>query len=114
MNRSKATAMIAFSTINSEKKAKELAKTLVKHRLAACVNIVPKVVSIYEWKNRVCEEKEFLLLIKTGRDRLKELQTMLVKLHPYEIPELVAVSIEEGLPQYLNWLMENTKRRGKK
>lgn len=101
-------AIIAFSTIDSEKEAKRIAKALVESRLAACVNIVPKVTSIYEWKEEVCEETELLLIIKTQTNRLEELKATLAELHPYDVPELVVCPIIDGLPDYLTWIMKNT------
>ncbi|MBI4125467.1 MAG: divalent-cation tolerance protein CutA [Deltaproteobacteria bacterium] len=101
--------VVAFSTIDSEQEAKKIAKALVKGRLAACVNIIPKVTSIYEWKEEICEEGEFLLVIKTRTERLEELKATLGELHPYDVPELIVCPVIDGLPDYLNWVMENTK-----
>ena len=107
MNRSE--PIIAFSTVDSEKEAKKIAKALVEARLAACVNIIPKVTSIYEWKEEICEESEWLLVIKTRQERLEELKAALEELHPYDVPELIVCPVIDGLPDYLNWLVETTK-----
>ncbi len=102
-------AIIALSTIDSEKEAKKIAKALVETHIAACVNIIPKITSIYEWKEETCEEEELLLIIKTQQSRLKELKATLEELHPYEVPELIVLPITDGLPDYLSWLLANTK-----
>lgn len=109
MNPFEAEAVVAFSTVDSEKEAKRIAKALVESRLAACVNIVPKITSIYEWKEEICEETELLLIIKTQTNRLEELKATLEELHPYDVPELIICPITDGLPDYLNWVIENTK-----
>lgn len=102
-------AVIAFSTVDSEKEGQKIAKALVKSKLAACVNIVPEMTSIYEWKGEICEEKEFLMVIKTSTARLDELKATLEELHPYEVPELVVCPIVDGLPDYLSWVFQHTK-----
>lgn len=100
--------VVAFSTIDDEKEALKIAKALVESHLAACVNIVPKVTSVYEWKKEICEEAEVLLIIKTQTNRLEELKATLCELHPYEVPELIVLPITDGLPDYLSWLLTNT------
>ncbi|OGQ48050.1 MAG: cation tolerance protein CutA [Deltaproteobacteria bacterium RIFCSPLOWO2_02_FULL_46_8] len=102
-------AIVTLSTIDSEKEAKKIAKALVESHLAACVNIIPKITSIYEWKEEICEEEELLLVIKTQQNRLEELKATLEELHPYEVPELIVLPITDGLPDYLSWLLANTK-----
>jgi periplasmic divalent cation tolerance protein len=85
-------------------KAAELAQFLVETQLAACVNIVPELRSIYRWEGKVCNEAESLLLIKTERAVYPDLERCLRECHPYEIPEIVAIPIERGLPDYLQWV----------
>lgn len=109
MGPSNTEAVIVFSTVDSEAEAKKIARALVEARLAACINILPKITSIYEWKKEICEEGECLLIIKTQTSRLAELKETFAELHPYEVPELVVCPIIDGLPDYLNWLFENTK-----
>lgn len=101
--------VVCFSTIDSEKEALKIAKALVESHLAACVNIIPKVTSVYEWKEEICEETELLLIIKTQQARLKELKAALEDLHPYDVPEFIALPIVDGLPDYLGWVLANTK-----
>lgn len=101
--------VIAFSTIDDEKEAAKIAKALVEAHLAACVNIVPQMRSIYEWKEEICDEAEVLLIIKTQQNRIEELKAILEELHPYEVPELIVLPVVDGLPVYLSWLITNTK-----
>jgi len=101
--------LIALSTIDTEPEATRIAKALVEGRLAACVNILPQVKSVYEWKEEVCEESEYLLIIKTSQARVEELKAAFEELHPYEVPELVFLPVIDGLPDYLQWILTNTK-----
>jgi periplasmic divalent cation tolerance protein len=84
-----------------------MATTLVEERLAACVNLVPGLTSIYRWQNRLRREPECLLLIKTSAARFESLRTRLRALHPYDTPEIVALPITHGDSEYLQWLTEN-------
>jgi periplasmic divalent cation tolerance protein len=95
--------VVAFSTARAEDSAR-IAHELVEHRLAACVNVVAGVQSTYRWEGKVETEAEHLLVIKTRRDRLPALKAAFVALHPYEVPELIILPIEDGLPSYLAWL----------
>ena len=99
--------VVAFSTVGSGEDAERIARTLVERRLAACVNVVPGLVSIYRWKGAVERDEERLLIIKTRAERLEGLRAALLELHPYELPELVALPIEGGHPPYLAWLDES-------
>jgi periplasmic divalent cation tolerance protein len=99
--------VVAFSTVAKAADAERIARVLVERRLAACVNVVPGVVSVYRWKGDVCRDEELLLVIKTRAERLPALREALVALHPYEVPELVALPIESGHPPYLDWLDES-------
>ena len=84
--------------------ARTLAERLVDERLAACVNILPGVTSIYRWENQIQSDGEALLLIKTSAGRVSALTERLHELHPYEVPEIIAVPITEGLSDYLSWV----------
>ena len=99
--------VVAFSTVGSGEDAERIARTLVERRLAACVNLVPGLVSIYRWKGAVERDEERLLIIKTRAERLEALRAALLELHPYELPELIALPIEGGHPPYLAWLDES-------
>lgn len=85
-----------------------MAQTLVEERLAACVNIVPGVRSVYRWQGRLERDDESLIMIKTTAQRYGALQDRLRSLHPYELPEIVAVPITTGLADYLHWIGEAT------
>lgn len=86
--------------------ARELAEMLVSERLAACVNIMPGLTSIYPWQDAIETGQETLLLIKTEKAAYSSLESRLRERHPYELPEIVAVPIERGLPDYLQWISQ--------
>lgn len=96
--------IVVFSTFPSEDKAAEIARTLVTEGHAACVNLVPPVRSIYRWQNELCDERETLAIMKTTRERFDALRERLVALHPYEVPEVIALPVEAGHPPYLDWV----------
>ncbi len=95
---------IIFSTIDNEEKGKEIGKILVEERLAACVNIIPSVESIYIWENNTVIDNENILIIKVSSGCLEKAINRIRELHPYEIPEIIAVKIEKGNKEYLNWI----------
>lgn len=95
---------LLVSTCPSMEVAESLAEMLVKENLAACVNILPGACSVYEWKGKVEKEQECVLLIKSRKDRLKVLEERLLAEHPYELPELIAVPIEDASAAYLSWI----------
>jgi len=99
--------VVALSTVGSAEDAERIARALVERRLAACVNVVPGVVSVYRWKGGVERDEERLLVIKTRAGKLDALREALVELHPYELPELVAMPIQAGHAPYLAWLDES-------
>lgn len=96
--------VVALTTVGTAEDAERIARALVERRLAACVNVVPGVLSFYRWKGEVCRDEERLLVVKTRSEALEALRAALVELHPYELPELVALPIEAGHPPYLAWL----------
>jgi len=97
-------ARIVLTTTGLKETAEQLARQLVERRLAACVNIVGPIRSVYRWKEKLENEQEYLLLIKTTAARAVKLRTALKELHPYELPECVELAIEGGSEQYLAWL----------
>lgn len=99
---------LVFCACPDRETAQTIAAALVERRMAACVNILPGVTSVYRWQDAVEQADECLLLIKTTRDRYPDLEHDIRARHPYELPEIVAVSIERGLPGYLRWIGENT------
>ncbi|XP_072844069.2 protein CutA isoform X1 [Pogona vitticeps] len=100
------TLSAAFVTCPNETVGKEIARAVVEKRLAACVNIIPRVTSIYEWKGKIEEDSEVLLMIKTRSSRVSALAEFVRSVHPYEVPEVIAVPIQEGNPPYLQWVEE--------
>ncbi len=103
------TALICFCTCPDADVAERIATALVDERLAACVNVLPGIASIYRWQGRVERADEVLLLAKTAPERLAALAARIAALHPYELPEVVAVEAAGGLPAYLAWIAEQTR-----
>jgi periplasmic divalent cation tolerance protein len=101
--------IIVFSTISSLDEAKKISYEIVNKRLAACVNIINGLTSVYEWKGEVCTDTECLMIIKTRRELFENLKKEIVSLHPYEVPEIVSFDITDGLESYLDWIQKNTK-----
>ena len=95
---------LVLCTCPDAETAERLAADLVERRLAACVNIVSGMTSVYRWQGKIETESEVLLLVKTRSDRYQEVEKALLERHPYELPEVVAVSLEQGLSGYLAWL----------
>ena len=92
----------------SEKEAKTIAQTVVSNKLAACVNILSQVTSIYTWKGKVEEDQECLLIIKTRKDLFTQLMEKIKSVHSYDVPEIIYLPILDGNPAYLNWIEEST------
>jgi periplasmic divalent cation tolerance protein len=86
-----------------------IAEALVTEQLAACVNIIPAIRSVYRWQGAVEQEEELLLLIKTSDTVWFRLQERILALHPYELPEIISVAIQDGHSIYLNWIINNLK-----
>lgn len=102
-------ALVCLCACPDADTARTLGRALVDARLAACVQLVPGVESIYRWQGAVETAAEVLLVIKCPRDRFAELQARLVDLHPYDVPELVALPAVAGLPAYLHWVTDSTR-----
>ena len=98
--------LVCFCTCPDADSASRLAETLVEERLAACVNALPGLRSVYRWQGAIEHADEVLLLIKTTRARLPALSARVVELHPHELPEVVAVEVAGGLSTYLDWVAE--------
>ncbi len=94
------------TTVGSETLAAELARRIVESRLGRCVQIVPKIRSIYHWDGEICDDDECLLIIKTARSNLDHLLQILPTLHPYDVPEILVTPVTGGHEPYLKWLNE--------
>lgn len=99
-----ASVVVVLSMLPSGEKAAEIARILVEERLAACVNLVPQVRSIYRWKDQVQDETETLAFAKTTADRAEALHKRLLALHPYDVPEVIALPVSGGHAPYLAWV----------
>ena len=100
--------IVAFVTTNTEREASSLAQKIVQEKLAACVNIVPQIRSVYEWEGEIHDEQEHLLIIKSLKSKQDKLKGFIEKHHSYEVPEFVAIDIDDALPDYLQWVRDVT------
>jgi periplasmic divalent cation tolerance protein len=100
---------VVLSTAGSEDEARKIAHHLVDHQLAACVNIVPGIESIYRWQDKVESAREWLLLIKTTSEKFPAVRDAIRKVHSYEVPECIALAIEDGSTEYLQWIGDSVK-----
>ncbi len=100
---------VVMSTFPSLEEARRVGRQLVEEALVACVNLVPGIESIYRWKGALQTESEVLLLMKTTSMCLAPLQARLRELHPYEVPELVALPVASGMPAYLQWVVDSCR-----
>jgi len=96
--------IVVLSTCASEEEAERLARSMVEQRLAACVNVIPRMRSYYRWKGMLESTEEWLLVIKSSRDRFERLLAALEKAHSYEVPEVLALPVVDGAANYLSWL----------
>jgi periplasmic divalent cation tolerance protein len=103
-----ARALVVLCTIDTDEGAGALADALVERRLAACVQVVGPIRSTYRWRDAVERATEWLLLIKTSRERFADLRDAIVAAHPYDVPEVVALPVESGLAEYLGWIESST------
>ena len=102
---------VIFITAGSKEEADKISRGLVESKLAFCVSTLPKVQSTYYWEDKIHVDKEFLLIVKTRQDQYEALETWVKNNHSYEVPEIIALPIEQGLPAYLNgindWVAKN-------
>jgi periplasmic divalent cation tolerance protein len=102
-------ARIVLTTAGSPEEAEKIARALVERRLAACVNIVPQIQSVYRWKDKIEQETEWLLIVKTKGNVFESVADAIKELHSYELPECVMLEVDSGSERYLNWIRENTR-----
>ena len=100
--------LVALCTVPDTETATTIAARLVQDRLAACVNVLPGITSVYAWQGEVHKDNEQLLVIKTRQSVFQALQKTVCELHPYELPEVIALTIADGLPGYLSWIDDST------
>jgi periplasmic divalent cation tolerance protein len=103
------TVCLILTTAGSADECKKIAHALVERRLASCVNIIPKIESVYRWKEQVESAEEWLLLLKTRKDAFERVRAAIEELHSYELPECIMLEIAEGDQRYLDWLAKNTE-----
>jgi periplasmic divalent cation tolerance protein len=103
-------AALVLTTIAADADAAALARTLVEERLAACVNVLPAMTSVYRWKGQVEQDREQQMIIKTTMDRLPALEARVRELHAYELPEFLVIAADEGAAAYLAWLDDSVRR----
>ena len=101
-------ARIVLTTAGSADEARKIAQTLVERRLAACVNMVPQIESVYRWKGKVEHATEWLLLIKTQTGAFERLRDAIKELHSYELPECLLLEVDAGGQEYLDWIADST------
>jgi periplasmic divalent cation tolerance protein len=99
--------VVVLCTIGSAEEAERVARAVVERGLAACVNVVPGVVSFYRWKGEIARDAEWLMVMKTTAARFEPLRQALVDLHPYDVPEIIGLPIERGHAPYLEWIEES-------
>lgn len=103
--------IIVLTNAGSQEEAQKIARALVKCKLAACVNIVPGVESTYWWKGNLETATEWTLLIKTVEDNFQQVRDAIRNLHSYDLPECIAISVEEGSSEYLKWIDESVEKK---
>lgn len=103
--------VVVLTTLPAEADAAALARTLVEERLAACVNVLPAMTSVYRWKGSAEEAREQQLVIKTSAARVEDVRTRLRRLHPYDLPEFLVLAVVDGSDDYLAWVLESVAGR---
>ncbi len=104
--------LVILCTFPELSQARQVGTVLVEKQLAACVNIIPGLESLFRWEGKVCRETEVMAVIKTGRDCFSALKEALVELHPYDVPEVLALPVAGGAEAYMDWVREETRAGG--
>lgn len=104
MTRTDKDYQLVLCTCPDEAAAINIAENIVAQRLAACVNVLPSIYSVYHWQDNVESAKESMIFIKTSQENYSALEKVITSLHPYEVPEIIALNIDNGLPEYLKWI----------
>ena len=99
--------VLVLCTINDYERAKDISRKLLEEKLIACSNIIPNITSIYSWEGEICEDSEYLLLMKTKYAVFDILKSKIIELHPYDVPEILAIDIKDGIEDYLNWVEQS-------
>ena len=102
--------IVVFITVPNLEVGEKIGNTLVEEKLAVCVNITSEIKSVYFWKGKIEEDKEYLLIVKTRKDKFKSLEKRVKEIHPYEVPEIIAMPIVLGSKDYLSWIDETLER----
>ena len=110
MSASATRAALVLTTIAADADGAALARTLVEERLAACVNVLPAMTSVYRWKGQIEQDREQQLVIKTTMDRLPALEARVRELHAYELPEFLVIAADDGSAAYLAWRDDSVRR----
>ena len=106
--------IVILVTAANRDECRKIARHLVEARLAACVNILPPIESIYHWQGQIAEEQEYLLIVKSAKALFPEIETEILKLHSYRTPEIICLPIDEGSRNYLQWISDSVKPPGAK
>ena len=101
--------VLVLTTSGSDAEARKIANELVERRLAACVNIIPRIQSVYRWEGKIESAEEFLLIVKTTKPRSVDVKAAIRELHSYDLPECIVISMEDGSAQYLKWIEESVR-----
>ena len=98
--------IVVMVTGGSARECKRIARRLLEKRLVACVNLLPRIRSLYRWQGKIADEPEYLMILKSSRELFPELRKEVEKYHSYSVPEVIALPIIDGAPNYLNWVAE--------
>ncbi len=101
--------ILVLTTAGSKEEARKIGRTLVERLLAACVNIVPQVTSIYRWEGEIEEADEWLLIVKTTHGAFERVREAIVEMHSYDVPECICISVDDGSVEYLSWIGQSVK-----